>query len=469
MRTLTNIIQVGALGWPNNTHFDVAPANAPYAFHNTEVHPSIENAFQALALDEHRAAFPPTLWSLPKPPPEIQEETGNEKVKLKIIQKTTNLIQCWFPGYHINIGGGSDHSLKNRKGDFESMANITFAWMVDRVQQYTSLGFSEDAMFDVIERYATNISTVIKEENPLKDENHNQVYKGWGIGPDVDSMDTLQSAAGTITRTPAQYIQGERITNECVHPVVAFALDKSTTSTWNPKALKGFQRIPNPDAKKKGFVWQKKFIAPPPAPAKKEEGVVQKTKSAVFSGFSGVYSYVRGKSTPVAVGNEVILTLPEFVLPPDAVVEGLYTAAWPGHSMERHLIRADTSRYVYDDQVGAKERKKVVLTTVDFIKRLDRENGFEESEMKIYDPQAFSGPLPDNWSTTVIPEGKLEEVLEKQWKEMRAGQAEFEKQQRENLEKGGAPGGFQQDGFQQGGFRQTGFQEGGFVYTQDGS
>lgn len=385
-------------------------------------------------------------------------------MKGKKLEKSTNLIQCWFPGYHINIGGGSDHALKKRKGDFESMANITFAWMVDRVQQYTSLGFSEDAMFEIIERYATNISTVIKEENPLEGENHNQVYKGWGIGPDVDSMDTLQAAAGSVTRTPAQYIQGERITNECVHPVVAFALDKSTTSTWKPKALEGFQRIPNPEAKGKGFVWQKKFIAPPPAPPKKEEGVVQKTKSAVFSGLSGVYSYVRGKSTPVPVGKEVILTLPEFVLPPDAVIDGLYTASWPGHSMERHLIRADTSRYVYDDKVGAKERKNVVLTTVDFIKRLDRENGFEESALKIYDPQVFDGTLPENWTATAIPEGKLEEFLEKQWKDMRAGQAEFEKKQREGLEKGGPTG-----GFQQGGIQQSGFQEGGFMYTQNGS
>ncbi|KAH6666785.1 hypothetical protein B0J14DRAFT_434891, partial [Halenospora varia] len=218
---------VGALGWPNNTHIDVTAANAPYAFHNTEVHPSIENAFQALALDEHRAAFPPTLWSLPKPTPKTEEEGKFEKEKGIAFQKTTNLIQCWFPGYHINIGGGSDDMLKERKGDFESMANITFAWMIDRVQQYTSLGFSDDAMFDIIDCYATNITAVIKKENPLEGKTHNQVYKGWGIGPDVDSMDTLQAAAGSITRTPAQYIEGERVTNEYVHPVVAFALDKS--------------------------------------------------------------------------------------------------------------------------------------------------------------------------------------------------------------------------------------------------
>lgn len=72
----------------------------------------IENAFQALALDERRAPFSPTLWNIP---------SDNKK---------TNLIQCWFPGIHVNIGGGSDDGLKRTpKGDLESMANTTFAWM----------------------------------------------------------------------------------------------------------------------------------------------------------------------------------------------------------------------------------------------------------------------------------------------------------------------------------------------------
>ena len=84
--------------------------------------------------------------------------------------------------------------------------------MIDRVQQYTSLGFSDDAIFDIIERCATNITAVIKKETPLEGKTHNQVYKGWGIGPDVDRMDTLQAVAGTITRTPAQYVEGERVT-----------------------------------------------------------------------------------------------------------------------------------------------------------------------------------------------------------------------------------------------------------------
>jgi len=405
----TDLNQVGALGWPNNTFFDVKDINAPHAFHNTEVHPLIENAFQALALDEHRAAFPPTLWSLPKP--KTVEEKQLDRANGIPDLKTTNLIQCWFPGYHINIGGGNDDMLKERKGDFESMANITFAWMVDRVQQYTSLGFSDEAISDVIERYATNITSVIEEGNPVDGKNHNQVYKGWGIGPNLDSMDVVQSIAGSVTRTPAQYIEGGRITNEFIHPVVAFALDKSTTSTWKPKSLEGFQRIPN-TLSGKGYVWQKTFIAPPP---KKEEGVVQKAKSTLTSGLSGLSSYVRGKSTPVLVGQKLTLTLPEFVIPPDTEVEGKHSTAWQGHSVERHLISADTSRYVFDDKVGAKERKEVIKVTVDFIKKMDRENGFEESELKLCNLNIAEGGPED------------EGAQESQRKKMKFAQPGFEK------------------------------------------
>jgi hypothetical protein len=49
----------------------------------------LENAFQALALDEHREDFVPTLWN-----------------KLPDAPATQRLEQVWFPGAHSNVGGG---------------------------------------------------------------------------------------------------------------------------------------------------------------------------------------------------------------------------------------------------------------------------------------------------------------------------------------------------------------------------
>lgn len=67
-----------------------------YRFFDTKLSDRIEHAFQALALDEHRPSFSPTLW----------EQTDKKKF--------TDLRQVWFPGNHGNIGGGwADSGISN--------------------------------------------------------------------------------------------------------------------------------------------------------------------------------------------------------------------------------------------------------------------------------------------------------------------------------------------------------------------
>ncbi len=59
--------QIGSLGLPKTTwipSFLYTPANKEYAFHDTRLHSAIENAFQALALDERRPSFAPAVWEL---------------------------------------------------------------------------------------------------------------------------------------------------------------------------------------------------------------------------------------------------------------------------------------------------------------------------------------------------------------------------------------------------------------------
>jgi uncharacterized protein (DUF2235 family) len=127
---------VGSVGWPANVHWDVSEWNKTYDIHDTRLNPpiwtsTVENAFHALALDEHRASFTPTLWTLP---------SDSEA-------KKTNLIQCWFPGVHVNVGGGSDDPFKDKMGDFESIANMTFAWMVDRCAPFLSFNYISLAVY----------------------------------------------------------------------------------------------------------------------------------------------------------------------------------------------------------------------------------------------------------------------------------------------------------------------------------
>lgn len=77
---------VGSLGIPAIGFF---PAHhQEYSFLDTRVANNVEHAFHALALDEQRKPFAPSVWERPTDPS-----------KLKVLK------QVWFPGVHSNVGG----------------------------------------------------------------------------------------------------------------------------------------------------------------------------------------------------------------------------------------------------------------------------------------------------------------------------------------------------------------------------
>ena len=78
---------VGTLGIPPAPVIGVRGSADQWRFTNTQISNKVENAFQALALDEPRYAFRPALWE-------------------RIPGHNTNLKQVWFPGTHGNVGGG---------------------------------------------------------------------------------------------------------------------------------------------------------------------------------------------------------------------------------------------------------------------------------------------------------------------------------------------------------------------------
>ncbi|KAK7754206.1 hypothetical protein SLS62_003783 [Diatrype stigma] len=88
-------------------------------WYNTTLSTQVEHGFHALALDESRNAFGPTLWE-----------------RLPEQRDSTDLRQVWFPGSHINVGGGEKD---------QGVSNITLAWMMD---QLASIGceFQEDSI-----------------------------------------------------------------------------------------------------------------------------------------------------------------------------------------------------------------------------------------------------------------------------------------------------------------------------------
>jgi uncharacterized protein (DUF2235 family) len=104
---------VGALGVPALGPRWLRPIvtrlNHRWEFHDTKLSTRVDAAFHALAIDERRAAFAPTLW---------HQQPGADGQELK---------QVWFTGVHCDIGGGYPDS---------SLSDITLLWMADRARKY---------------------------------------------------------------------------------------------------------------------------------------------------------------------------------------------------------------------------------------------------------------------------------------------------------------------------------------------
>lgn len=83
-----------------------------YGFLDTSLHPNVKNAFQALAIDERRKEFPPTLWT-------SQPVSGQ------------TIEQVWFCGVHSDVGGGYGASGDD---DNTTLSDITLSWMIHRAQ-----------------------------------------------------------------------------------------------------------------------------------------------------------------------------------------------------------------------------------------------------------------------------------------------------------------------------------------------
>jgi uncharacterized protein (DUF2235 family) len=93
---------VGALGVPVDILKDVNMKF--YEFHDTKLSDIVENAYHAVAIDEHRLDYDVCLWN--------PETTAAQ-----------TLEQRWFTGAHCDVGGG----YNDRR-----LSDLTLRWMQDR-------------------------------------------------------------------------------------------------------------------------------------------------------------------------------------------------------------------------------------------------------------------------------------------------------------------------------------------------
>ncbi len=96
---------VGALGIPIALFSPLD--HLLFRFYDTALHPNVRFGYHALAIDEKRESFTPTLW-------DVRE----------------GIEQVWFAGVHADIGGGYKET---------GLSDLTLAWMLRNLQPHGML------------------------------------------------------------------------------------------------------------------------------------------------------------------------------------------------------------------------------------------------------------------------------------------------------------------------------------------
>ena len=152
---------VGFLGIPA---FAIPGISRPtFGYLQTGLRLHIEHGFHALAIDEHRRAFEPTLWTVSTP----KDPNGPRAAPRTI----ASVEQRWFVGAHGNVGGGYESDL---------LAQAPLRWMTTKASLY-GLTFRNDV--DIIR------ASVNDSRKEFLDGTYARVSRGLfrtiGVAPDI--------------------------------------------------------------------------------------------------------------------------------------------------------------------------------------------------------------------------------------------------------------------------------------------
>jgi uncharacterized protein (DUF2235 family) len=138
----------------------------------------IQNGYHALAIDEHRSDFAPTLWTVrhpkdrPGPPPRL----------------LTNVEQRWFVGAHANVGGGYEHDLLNQ---------APLRWLMQKAESH-GLSFRSEVTLDGVALKAPIIDSYQSFGEGLYAKVSPAHYRPIGPEPDVRENGTHTNVNETI-------------------------------------------------------------------------------------------------------------------------------------------------------------------------------------------------------------------------------------------------------------------------------
>jgi uncharacterized protein (DUF2235 family) len=133
----THAVDVKVVGvWDTVGSVGVAAGNIPgisrstFDYHQTGLRIHILNNYHALAIDEHRNDFAPTLWDVhhPKDPNAVTAQA----------RPLSGVEQRWFVGAHANVGGGYQSDV---------LAQAPLRWMMKKAESH-GLSFKSEVDLD---------------------------------------------------------------------------------------------------------------------------------------------------------------------------------------------------------------------------------------------------------------------------------------------------------------------------------
>jgi uncharacterized protein (DUF2235 family) len=156
---------VGSLGIPGDLFTGLDAKE--YGFLDTNLHPDVQAAYQALSIDERRCEFVPTLWTAPNANQELE--------------------QIWFSGVHCDVGGGYGET---------GLSDVAMAWMMLRAKA-KGLVF-DDAVF---EHYST-----LDPKHAL-DQIHESWTLAWGFPTrrQIPAGSTIANSVGIRIKNVSDY------------------------------------------------------------------------------------------------------------------------------------------------------------------------------------------------------------------------------------------------------------------------
>ena len=101
-----------------------------YHFMATGLRRPIDNGFHALAIDEHRLAFSPTLWTV--------RHSDHPDPDAPPPRPLSSVEQRWFVGAHANVGGGYESDM---------LPQIPLRWLMKKASLH-GLAFRNDVEID---------------------------------------------------------------------------------------------------------------------------------------------------------------------------------------------------------------------------------------------------------------------------------------------------------------------------------